>query len=96
MGIFKSSLWLLYKQTGGLCGSQQDPRRNFLSPDCPQQEVKPFLVMVLLSHPPLPPGSDIIMQLDDVVSSTVTGPRVEEAMYRCVCVCVLGEGILIL
>ena len=28
------------------------------------------------------------MQLDDVVSSTVTGPRVEEAMYRCVCVCV--------
>ncbi|XP_061278141.1 queuine tRNA-ribosyltransferase catalytic subunit 1 isoform X2 [Bos javanicus] len=27
-------------------------------------------------------GSDIIMQLDDVVSSTVTGPRVEEAMYR--------------
>lgn len=36
-------------------------------------------------------GSDIIMQLDDVVSSTVTGPRVEEAMYRCVCMCVL-EG----
>nr|XP_011740744.1 queuine tRNA-ribosyltransferase catalytic subunit 1-like [Macaca nemestrina] len=29
-----------------------------------------------------PSGSDIIMQLDDVVSSTVTGPRVEEAMYR--------------
>lgn len=28
------------------------------------------------------PGSDIMMQLDDVVSSTVTGPRVEEAMYR--------------
>ncbi|CAM2109844.1 queuine tRNA-ribosyltransferase catalytic subunit 1 [Caretta caretta] len=27
-------------------------------------------------------GSDIMMQLDDVVSSTVTGPRVEEAMYR--------------
>ncbi|XP_074059508.1 queuine tRNA-ribosyltransferase catalytic subunit 1 [Macrotis lagotis] len=27
-------------------------------------------------------GSDIIMQLDDVVSSTLTGPRVEEAMYR--------------
>ncbi|XP_076977925.1 queuine tRNA-ribosyltransferase catalytic subunit 1 isoform X3 [Tamandua tetradactyla] len=27
-------------------------------------------------------GSDVIMQLDDVVSSTVTGPRVEEAMYR--------------
>ncbi|XP_070348107.1 queuine tRNA-ribosyltransferase catalytic subunit 1 isoform X1 [Equus asinus] len=27
-------------------------------------------------------GSDIIMQLDDVVSSTVTGPRVEEAMFR--------------
>ncbi|XP_026881708.2 queuine tRNA-ribosyltransferase catalytic subunit 1 [Electrophorus electricus] len=27
-------------------------------------------------------GSDIIMQLDDVVSSTVTGPRVEEAMRR--------------
>lgn len=50
------------------------------------------------------PGSDIIMQLDDVVSSTVSGPRVEEAMYRCVCACtrtracvyVLGEGILVL
>eukprot|EP00040_Diaphanoeca_grandis_P034576 m.214955 g.214955 ORF g.214955 m.214955 type:complete len:403 (+) comp33181_c2_seq4:466-1674(+) len=27
-------------------------------------------------------GSDIIMQLDDVVSSLVTGPRVEEAMHR--------------
>ncbi len=27
-------------------------------------------------------GADIIMQLDDVVSSTVTGPRVEEAMWR--------------
>ncbi|XP_041369986.1 queuine tRNA-ribosyltransferase catalytic subunit 1-like [Gigantopelta aegis] len=27
-------------------------------------------------------GADIIMQLDDVVSSTTTGPRVEEAMYR--------------
>ncbi|XP_020612439.1 queuine tRNA-ribosyltransferase catalytic subunit 1-like isoform X2 [Orbicella faveolata] len=27
-------------------------------------------------------GADIIMQLDDVVSSTTTGPRVEEAMLR--------------
>ena len=27
-------------------------------------------------------GADIIMQLDDVVSSTTTGPRVEEAMHR--------------
>lgn len=27
-------------------------------------------------------GGDIIMQLDDVVSSTTTGPRVEEAMLR--------------
>ncbi|XP_033029270.1 queuine tRNA-ribosyltransferase catalytic subunit 1 isoform X2 [Lacerta agilis] len=27
-------------------------------------------------------GSDIMMQLDDVVSSTVSGPRVEEAMFR--------------
>ncbi|KAG9470778.1 queuine tRNA-ribosyltransferase catalytic subunit 1 [Eleutherodactylus coqui] len=27
-------------------------------------------------------GSDIMMQLDDVVSSTIAGPRVEEAMYR--------------
>ncbi|KAM7445156.1 Queuine tRNA-ribosyltransferase catalytic subunit 1 [Porites harrisoni] len=27
-------------------------------------------------------GADIIMQLDDVVSSTTTGPRVEEAMKR--------------
>ena len=44
-----------------------------------------FPVTVFLSHSP---GSDIIMQLDDVVSSTMTGPRVEEAMYRYVCVCV--------
>ncbi|KAK2145430.1 hypothetical protein LSH36_682g01071 [Paralvinella palmiformis] len=27
-------------------------------------------------------GADIMMQLDDVVASTTTGPRVEEAMYR--------------
>ena len=27
-------------------------------------------------------GADIIMQLDDVVSSTVSGPRVEVAMHR--------------
>ncbi|KAJ2353269.1 Queuine tRNA-ribosyltransferase catalytic subunit 1, partial [Coemansia sp. RSA 2618] len=27
-------------------------------------------------------GADIMMQLDDVVSSLTTGPRVEEAMYR--------------
>lgn len=27
-------------------------------------------------------GADIAMQLDDVVSSKVSGPRVEEAMYR--------------
>nr|KAJ3421385.1 Queuine tRNA-ribosyltransferase catalytic subunit 1 [Polyrhizophydium stewartii] len=27
-------------------------------------------------------GADIMMQLDDVVSSLVTGPRVEEAMWR--------------
>ncbi len=27
-------------------------------------------------------GADIIMQLDDVVHSLTTGPRVEEAMYR--------------
>ncbi|KAJ3208785.1 Queuine tRNA-ribosyltransferase catalytic subunit 1, partial [Clydaea vesicula] len=27
-------------------------------------------------------GADIMMQLDDVVSSTTTGPRVEEAMWR--------------
>lgn len=27
-------------------------------------------------------GADIIMALDDVVSSTTTGPRVEEAVYR--------------
>ena len=46
----------------------------------------------LLCHPP-PPGSDIIKQLDDVVSSTVTGPRVEEAMFRCVCV---RGGVLLL
>lgn len=29
-------------------------------------------------------GADIIMQLDDVVSSLTTGPRVEEAMLRSV------------
>lgn len=29
-------------------------------------------------------GADIMMQLDDVVSSTTTGPRVEEAMHRTV------------
>ncbi|XP_067877459.1 queuine tRNA-ribosyltransferase catalytic subunit 1 isoform X2 [Heterodontus francisci] len=29
-------------------------------------------------------GSDIMMQLDDVVSSTMCGPRVEEAMHRSV------------
>jgi queuine tRNA-ribosyltransferase catalytic subunit len=29
-------------------------------------------------------GADIIMQLDDVVSSLTTGPRVEEAMQRSV------------
>lgn len=29
-------------------------------------------------------GGDIIMQLDDVVSSLTTGPRVEEAMHRSV------------
>ena len=27
-------------------------------------------------------GADIMMQLDDVVSSLVSGPRVEEAMHR--------------
>ena len=27
-------------------------------------------------------GADIMMQLDDVISSLTTGPRVEEAMYR--------------
>lgn len=29
-------------------------------------------------------GADIIMQLDDVVHSLTTGPRLEEAMYRSV------------
>ncbi|KAM9368080.1 queuine tRNA-ribosyltransferase catalytic subunit 1 [Phaethornis superciliosus] len=29
-------------------------------------------------------GADVIMQLDDVVSSTLSGPRVEEAMHRSV------------
>lgn len=28
-------------------------------------------------------GADIMMQLDDVVKTTLTGARVEEAMYRC-------------
>lgn len=27
-------------------------------------------------------GADIIMALDDVVRTTITGPRIEEAMYR--------------
>ena len=34
-------------------------------------------------------GADIIMQLDDVVHSCVTGPRVEEAMYRFVHVMII-------
>ncbi|RZR91656.1 hypothetical protein BHM03_00019832 [Ensete ventricosum] len=29
-------------------------------------------------------GADIIMALDDVVKTTITGPRIEEAMYRTV------------
>ena len=29
-------------------------------------------------------GADIIMQLDDVVSSLTTGPRVEEVFMQCV------------
>lgn len=29
-------------------------------------------------------GADIIMQLDDVVKTTITGHRVEEAMHRLV------------
>lgn len=36
-----------------------------------------------------------MMQLDDVVSSTITGPRVEEAMWRFVLV-LLMEPILLL
>ena len=27
-------------------------------------------------------GADIIMALDDVVKTTITGPRIEEAMYE--------------
>lgn len=27
-------------------------------------------------------GADIIMALDDVVKTTITGPRMEQAMYR--------------
>jgi tRNA-guanine family transglycosylase len=27
-------------------------------------------------------GADIIMALDDVVKTTITGPRIEKAMYR--------------
>jgi tRNA-guanine family transglycosylase len=27
-------------------------------------------------------GADIIMALDDVVKTTITGPRIKEAMYR--------------
>jgi len=27
-------------------------------------------------------GADIMMQLDDVVKTTLNGPRVEQAMYR--------------
>ena len=29
-------------------------------------------------------GADVMMQLDDVVASTTTGPRVEQAMWRSV------------
>ena len=72
---------------GWLSGSQQDLERDLWGPARPQHGGFPS------NCGPLSPGSDIIMQLDDVVSSTVTGPRVEEAMYRyvcvqgCVCVC---------
>ena len=27
-------------------------------------------------------GADIIMQLDDVIKTTISGPRIEEAMHR--------------
>lgn len=40
-------------------------------------------------------GADIIMQLDDVVSSTVTGPRVEEAMHRYFLLCLVCHSIKI-
>ena len=39
-------------------------------------------------------GADIIMQLDDVVSSTTTGPRVEEAMHRSVVFSLHSECLL--
>ena len=38
--------------------------------------------MGVMGPPHIPAGADIVMQLDDVVSSTETGPRVEEAMLR--------------
>ncbi|KAF3772775.1 Queuine tRNA-ribosyltransferase [Nymphaea thermarum] len=43
-----------------------------------------FSVDVTISVMPLQNkiGADIIMALDDVVRTTITGPRVEEAMYR--------------
>lgn len=47
---------------------------NFLSPTYRVY----FIICIFLNFL----GSDIMMQLDDVVSSTVTGPRVEEAMHR--------------
>ncbi|MQM00465.1 hypothetical protein Taro_033200, partial [Colocasia esculenta] len=40
-------------------------------------------------------GADIIMALDDVVKTTITGPRVEEATYRTlrwIDRCIKGNG----
>ena len=39
-------------------------------------------IMVLMKILQNKIGADIIMALDDVVKTTTTGPRVEEAMYR--------------
>lgn len=41
-------------------------------------------------------GADIIMALDDVVKTTITGPRIEEAMYRTlrwIDRCIAGKSI---
>lgn len=43
-----------------------------------------FLSPFCVQLPHLLAGADIIMQLDDVVHSKTTGPRVEEAMWRSV------------
>ncbi|XP_032297614.1 queuine tRNA-ribosyltransferase catalytic subunit 1 [Coturnix japonica] len=62
-----------------LCEVSEDGVR-FRPPNGPEMLLSPERAMGLQNAL----GADIVMQLDDVVSSTQTGPRVEEAMLRSV------------